>query len=78
MVIASGQRTRLGASAPSAAAPDATTAAVAAVGIPIRQLCRISDNRSCRAVGNVASSAGTRTNCIGTTIANTNALKNSA
>jgi hypothetical protein len=72
------QRTGIGASAPSAAAPDATTAAVAAMGGPIRQLCRSRASRSCRVVGNVASSAGTRTNCIGTTVANTNALKNSA
>ena len=78
MVDASGQSTLVGASALSAAAPDATTAVTAAMGIPIRQLCRTSASRSRRAAGNVASSAGTRTNCIGTTDANTNALKNSA
>jgi hypothetical protein len=76
MVNASGQSTLVGASALSAAAPDATTAVAAAMGIPIRQLCRTSASRSRRAAGNVASSAGTRTNCIGTTDANTNALKN--
>jgi hypothetical protein len=73
MVSARDRRTRIGASAPSAAATHATTAAVAVTGVPIRQLCRSSANRSCRVAGNVASSAGTRTNCIGTTVANTNA-----
>jgi hypothetical protein len=47
-------------------------------GIPIRQLCRSSATRSGRAAGIVASSAGTRTNCIGTTDAKMNALKKSA
>jgi hypothetical protein len=75
-VNANGQSTLVGASALSAAAPDAATAVAAAMGIPIRQLCRTSASRSRRAAGNVASSAGT--NCIGTTDANTNALKNSA